>query len=86
MFRRSQAPVRIGGSFLGVSTRSDGKVRANFLNDPATGQDRAAVKAVRRAAGQAVECPVCGGSGNLGRTTAAGSVCQDDWHRTCGRK
>ncbi|MCK9898376.1 hypothetical protein [Frankia sp. AgB32] len=46
-----KAPGRIvGGQFLGLSRRVDGKVRANWLTDPATGQDRAVVKATRRAA------------------------------------
>jgi hypothetical protein len=40
--------VRVGGSFFGVSTRTDGKIRANFLVNPATGHDRAAVKKVKK--------------------------------------
>jgi hypothetical protein len=39
--------VSIGGRFLGVSTRANGRTRANFLNDPGTGRDRAAVTAVK---------------------------------------
>ncbi len=46
-----KTPGRVaGGRFLGLSRRVDGKVRANWLSDPATGQDRAVVKATRRAA------------------------------------
>lgn len=36
--------VHIGGTFFGVSTRTDGRTRANFLVSPATGRDRAVVK------------------------------------------
>ena len=56
--------VHIGGRFLGVSTRVDGRTRANFLNDPATGRDRAAVAAVKRAARTA--------RGDGGRTETGG--------------
>lgn len=77
--------IRVGGTFFGVSTRVDGKTRANFITSPATGQDRPAVKAVRKALGQDVECPVCGGPGTLGRRTPNG-MCRDAWHDTCGRR
>jgi hypothetical protein len=40
--------VDVGGRFFGVSTRANGKTRANFLINPATGRPRAAVKAVRK--------------------------------------
>lgn len=63
----------------GFSERADGRTRANFLSNPATGQDRAPVKAIRRALGRAVECPACGGIGTLGK-----NGCLNDWHRTCG--
>jgi hypothetical protein len=49
LLRRSGVGVNVGGRFAGVSTRADGKTRANFLNDPATGRDRRAVKAVKKA-------------------------------------
>ncbi len=65
----------------GFSTRADGKTRANLLSSPATGQDRAAVKIVRRAFGAVTECPTCGGIGSIGK----GGHCADDWHRACGR-
>jgi hypothetical protein len=32
--------VRLGGRFLGVSTRADGRLRANFWTNPATGRPR----------------------------------------------
>ena len=63
----------------GFSTRADGETRANFPSNPATGQDRAAVNAVRRALGHAVECPACGGVGTVGK-----NGCRDGWHITCG--
>lgn len=52
MFGRPSTPsprrhVSVGGRFAGVSTRTDGRTRANFLNDPATGRDRRAVTAVK---------------------------------------
>jgi len=44
--------VNVGGRFFGVSTRASGKVRANFLNNPATGRDRAVVRAVKQTTGR----------------------------------
>jgi hypothetical protein len=36
--------ISVGGTFFGVSTREDGRTRANFLVSPVTGRDRAVVK------------------------------------------
>jgi hypothetical protein len=44
--------VNVGGRFFGVSTRASGKVRANFLNDPATGRDRVVVRVVKQTTGR----------------------------------
>jgi hypothetical protein len=72
-------------AMFGFSRRSDGKLHADFLCDPATGQDRPVVKAVRRARGELTECPTCGGIGTLGLRLADRSTCDDSWHETCGK-
>lgn len=36
----SRRDISVGGRWLGVSTRADGRTRANFLSDPATGRRR----------------------------------------------
>ena len=52
LFSKPAAGIRIGGNFAGISTRADGRTRANFINNPATGRDRAAVRVVKKAAGR----------------------------------
>jgi hypothetical protein len=45
--------ISIGWRFLGVSTRTNGRTRLNFLNDPATGRDRRAVAVAKKAIAKA---------------------------------
>jgi hypothetical protein len=47
LFSKRQ-PVNVGGRFFGVYTRADGRARPNFINNPATGQDRKLVAAVKK--------------------------------------
>lgn len=71
---------------LGFSRRSDGKLHSDLLSNPATGQDRAVVKAIRRARGELTACPNCGGIGSLGKAVPPdGMTCRHGWHRTCGK-
>jgi hypothetical protein len=65
---------------LGFSKRSNGKVRCDAINNPATGRDREPVRQLKAALGRT--CPTCGSETPKGIGTIRRPVgrCDDTFH------
>ena len=65
---------------LGFTRRTDGKVRCDAINNPATGRDREPVRQVKAALGRT--CPTCGSetSKGIGTVRRPVSSCGDTFH------